>query len=68
MNKNLNIFSSSFLIPNNPSWQVIAKNFKLNFKLLSQLQEEKNIKQKEKILVSIFFSSDVLEEFHSSFT
>ena len=65
MNKNLDIYCSSYLIPNNPSWKPLSKNFKLSFKFLNQINES-NIKDREKIALSIIFASDVLDEFNSS--
>ncbi len=65
MNKNLDIYCSSFLIPKNPSWKPLSKNFKLSFKFLNQINES-NIKDREKIALSIIFASDVLDEFNSS--
>ncbi len=65
MNKNLDIYCSSFLIPKNPSWKPLSKNFKLSFKFLNQINES-SIKDREKIVLSIIFASDVLDEFNSS--
>ncbi len=66
MTKNLDIFCSSFLIPKNPSWKSLSRNYKLSFNFLNQLNDLSSHKNKGNTSLNIFFASDLIEEFYMS--
>ena len=64
MKLNLNIYSSSYLIPKNAGWEKLSEKFKIKFSNLSQF--EKTQSKEANISLILFFVSDLIDQYSES--
>ena len=62
MIRKLLISSSSFLLPNHPAWNLLAKKFNLNFKYIGNFSQSLLLKNVNDVVVCILFISDLYDE------
>ena len=62
MIRKLLISSSSFLLPNHPAWNSLAKRFNLNFKYIGNFSQSLLSKNVNDVIVCILFISDLYDE------
>ena len=62
MLKKLSISSSSFVLPNHPAWNSLAKKFSLDFKYVGNFSQSLLSKNVNDIIVCILFISDLYDE------